>query len=364
MRGWFGARTADDGQVVFFASSISWGVAVLSRRRGFTLIELLVVIAIIAILIALLLPAVQQAREAARRSQCRNNLKQQGLALHNYHDTFNVLPASIYNGGVCSAYTAAGRANCRVMNTNGWIMTLPYMDQAPLYNSFNLTVAISDATATTSYGPPQTCIDGLGGQLAMGTTAQIAANAALSRTPIQTLICPSQPSLNQFADGASQYYRAVSGVGGHKTNYDFIITANYQHGACNTWSAEAATNRRLFGDNSRASIKDCTDGTSNTLMVGETKFDVYNGNGNPWAYRNWLQDGVDPTFGINNYYYSSSAPNTQPRLASWCYAGSYHDGGAHFVLADGSVRFLSQNLDAGIISRLCRMADGQVVGEF
>jgi prepilin-type N-terminal cleavage/methylation domain-containing protein len=332
-------------------------------RRGFTLIELLVVIAIIAILIALLLPAVQQAREAARRSQCRNNLKQQGLALHNYHDNFNVFPASVYNAGVCSAYTASGRANCRVMNTNGWIMALPYMDQAPLYNQFNLSVAISDATASTSYGPAQTCIDGLSGQTAMGTAAQIAANANLSRTPLATLICPSQPASNQFSTN-NQYYRAVAGVGGHKTNYDFIITANYQHGACNTWSAEASTNRRLFGDNSKASIKDCTDGTTNTLMIGETKFDVYNGDGNPWAYRNWLQDGVDPTYGINNYFYTTSVPNTQPRLASWCYAGSYHDGGAHFVLGDGSVRFLSQNLDGGLVSRLARMSDGQVVGEF
>ncbi len=335
-----------------------------ARRRGFTLIELLVVIAIIAILIALLLPAVQQAREAARRSQCRNNLKQQALALHNYHDNFNVFPASIYNSGACAAYTAAGRSNCRVMNTNGWVMTLPYIDQAPLYNSFNLTVAIADATAaSTGAGSAPACIDGLSGQTVMGTTAQITANANLSRTPIQTLICPSQPSSNQFCTNAGTY-RAVAGVGGHKTNYDFVTTGYYQHGACNTWSVEASTSRRLFGDNSRASIKDCTDGTSNTLMVGETKFDIFNGDGNPWAYRGWLQDGIDPTFGINNYYYSPTYPNNHPKLASWSYSGSYHEGGAQFVLADGSVRFLSQNLDATVIDRLCKMADGQIVGEF
>jgi prepilin-type N-terminal cleavage/methylation domain-containing protein len=336
-----------------------------ARRRGFTLIELLVVIAIIAILIALLLPAVQQAREAARRSQCRNNLKQQALALHNYHDNFNVFTASVYNSGVCaSAYTPAGRANCRVMNTNGWVMTLPYMDQAPLYNSFNLTVAMSDATSSTSYGPAATCIDGGSGQTVMGTTAQVTANANLGRTPIQTLICPSQPSGNQFASGTDASARAVSGVGGHKTNYDFIIFSSYQHGACNTWSAQASTTRRLFGDNSRASIKDCTDGTSNTLMVGETKFDVFNGYAYPWAYRNWLQDGIDPERGINVYFYNTANPNTHPRLANWSQAGSYHDGGAHFALADGAVRFLSQNLDTALIIRLSAMADGQVVGEF
>jgi prepilin-type N-terminal cleavage/methylation domain-containing protein/prepilin-type processing-associated H-X9-DG protein len=332
-----------------------------ARRRGFTLIELLVVIAIIAILIALLLPAVQQAREAARRSQCRNNLKQQALALHNYHDNFNVFPASVYNQGACGSGTTAGRSNCRVMNTNGWVMTLPYMDQAPLYNSFNLTVAISNATAaSTGAGTAPACIDGLSGQTAMGTLAQITANANLSRTPIQTLICPSQPSGNQFCSNSGAY-RAVDGVGGHKTNYDFVVSANWRHGLCNQWSADASATRRMFCDNSRTSIKDVTDGTTNTLMLGETKFDIWNGDGNPWAYRGWLQPGVDPTFGINNHMWTL---NRAPRLGSWGHSGSYHDGGAHFVLADGSVRFLSQNLDATVIDRLSRMADGQVVGEF
>ena len=337
-----------------------------SRRRAFTLIELLVVIAIIAILIALLLPAVQQAREAARRTQCRNNLKQAGIALHNYHDNFNVFPASIYNKGACnSSYTSSGRSNCRVMNVNGWVMLLPFIDQAPLYNQFNLTVAISNVTAATSgAGTAPSCIDGLGGQLAMGTTAAIDANAALTRTPLTALICPSQPSLNNLCS-AGGTYGATSSVGGHKTNYDFVVRANYQHGNCNTWSTEASTTRRMFCDNSKCSIKDVTDGTSNTLMVGETKFDIYNGNGNPWAYRGWLQPGIDPTFGINNTIYNTVPPiNVAPRLASWGYSGSYHDGGAHFLMGDGAVRFLSQNLDANLILNLSRISDGQVVGEF
>src|SRR5581483_8700238 len=109
-----------------------------SWKKGFTLIELLVVIAIIAILIALLLPAVQQAREAARRTQCKNNLKQLGLALHNYHDNFNTFPPGGVNG------TAA------TSNYQGWgwsIMLLPQIDQAPLYNQINFSLSMSTVLA-------------------------------------------------------------------------------------------------------------------------------------------------------------------------------------------------------------------------
>src|SRR5688572_803295 len=101
--------------------------------NGFTLIELLVVIAIIAVLIALLLPAVQQAREAARRTQCKNNLKQVGLALHNYHDSFNIFPFSVMGDGSCEATYIPPR----VTNARGWTMLLPYFDQAPLFNQYN-----------------------------------------------------------------------------------------------------------------------------------------------------------------------------------------------------------------------------------
>ncbi|MEZ6133148.1 MAG: DUF1559 domain-containing protein, partial [Planctomycetaceae bacterium] len=107
-----------------------------SRKSGFTLIELLVVIAIIAILIALLLPAVQQAREAARRTECKNKLKQLGLAFHNYHDTHNTFPAALYSSG---RYNSAAyfSGNNTVKNVTGWQMILPYMDQAALYNQFD-----------------------------------------------------------------------------------------------------------------------------------------------------------------------------------------------------------------------------------
>ena len=115
----------------------------LRRKRsskGFTLIELLVVIAIIAILIALLLPAVQQAREAARRTQCKNNIKQWGLALHNYHDTHRVMPPALLNSG---RYNNASFHGPGVLNTTGWVFLLPFIDQSPMYNLYDFNAVSS-----------------------------------------------------------------------------------------------------------------------------------------------------------------------------------------------------------------------------
>jgi prepilin-type N-terminal cleavage/methylation domain-containing protein len=118
------------------------------QRRGFTLIELLVVIAIIAVLIALLLPAVQQAREAARRSSCKNNLKQFGLALHNYHEIYNVFPPGAINPGVHSDATRAPYSvdcatECR--NITGYLLLLPQLDQQPLYDQINFSLPLGQA---------------------------------------------------------------------------------------------------------------------------------------------------------------------------------------------------------------------------
>jgi prepilin-type processing-associated H-X9-DG protein len=143
-----------------------------------------------------------------------------------------------------------------------------------------------------------------------------------------------------------------------------IYFANYKHGTCNSWSTDSSATRRAFGDNSKCGIRDITDGTSNTLLIGETKFQVFNGFGTPWAYRGWLQDGIDPTFKINNSYYSASYPDVRPALASWSYSGSYHTGGAQFVMGDGSVRFISENIDAATVVNLVTISNGGIVGEF
>src|SRR4051812_6292615 len=152
-------------------------------RKGFTLIELLVVIAIIAVLIALLLPAVQQAREAARRSQCKNNLKQLGLAAHNYHETAGQFPMNWYNG---QNESQGDPANPSYVNGSySWVvMALPYMDQAPLYNQ------ISGYFRTASGGAPN-C--GMGSNTSVGG---VPAPRQLAKTVIPVLLCPSNQQPN------------------------------------------------------------------------------------------------------------------------------------------------------------------------
>ncbi|MCA9046851.1 MAG: DUF1559 domain-containing protein, partial [Planctomycetaceae bacterium] len=199
-----------------------------SRHRGFTLIELLVVIAIIAVLIALLLPAVQQAREAARRSQCKNNLKQIGLALHNYHDTFTVFPPgyitrNINNTAMATMESGPGFA---------WgTMILPYIDQAPLYNHFDFN---EDATDHH--------------------------NAEHGSEFLPVFACPSDPQPNKFTvtDGGGTTYELGS------ANYVGI----FGYGSV-TMNAGQPQGDGLFYRNSRKGMRDVTDGTSNTIMVGE-----------------------------------------------------------------------------------------------
>ena len=315
-----------------------------TRRRGFTLIELLVVIAIIAVLIALLLPAVQQAREAARRTMCKNNLKQLGLALHGYHDTMLVLPPA-----------HIGRCTTPRLNATGLTMLLPYIDQGAIYGQYN-----SNGSATTFVST---------GGAAVADDPTTNGNAALIKTVLQAFLCPSDSANPASAATGSNYgiSSTNSGRGGAKTNYDFITYGSAYISTCEDWGSTASSVRRMFGDNSRCTLTDVKDGTSNTVMMGETTRDVYNGGTNAWGYRGWVMVGLDlAAYPINQWTYFSVPPVVNPpgKLASWAYSGSLHTGGAHYLLADGSVRFISENIDTVTRQRLAYMSDGQVVGEF
>jgi len=310
----------------------------LRLRVGFTLIELLVVIAIIAVLIALLLPAVQQAREAARRSQCKNNLKQLGLALHNYHDSLNSMPPA-----------HLGRCTTPMLNATGLTMILPYIDQAPLYAMYNFNGSAStypSAGGTASDDPVTT------------------GNAVVVKTKVQVFLCPSDNGADMISAPTANYGISATntGTGGAKTNYDFLALSPIT--SCENWSALAPNTKCMFGDNSNTNLRDVTDGTSNTIMMGETTKSVYNGGTNAWGYRGWVMVGLNiVNYPINLWAYGAIPP-VPGRLGSWSYAGSLHTGGAHFVFADGAVRFLSENIDTTMRQRYAYMSDGQVVEGF
>src|SRR6218665_1062715 len=178
------------------------------RKRGFTLIELLVVIAITAVLVAILLPAVQQAREAARRSQCQNNLKQIGIALHSYHEAFGLFPYATANNAM--QFTAA---TDQVNNHSGWPLLLPYLDQGPLYNKFDFTAAernsLFSGWSTTSSGK------------VMGDPAAITSNQNLSKTILNVLSCPSDAGMMSYPSVTNYYGCNVAGS--QLINYGFSV---------------------------------------------------------------------------------------------------------------------------------------------
>ncbi len=310
----------------------------MSQKRGFTLIELLVVIAIIAVLIALLLPAVQQAREAARRSQCKNNLKQVGLALHNYHETASMFPYA------CE----------QTKNQTGFVMLLPYFDQAPLYNTLNFSAAMGKWFNNTSSGP---------------TPATTAANLAAANVRLNMLLCPSDSGAANLSDDATYYGCTTSGsTPSYKTSYGFSVTSPFTNNPPTYWSAEAPSTRAMFGWNSNSQMRDISDGTSNTVAVSETTLDVSNGKAPPWSCTHWV-GGSGISFGQapNVWWlapYGNPYPGIPGRLQSWAMPGSTHTGGMHVLLGDGGVRFISQNISLTIMTALARIGDGTVVGEF
>lgn len=339
-----------------------------SIRHAFTLIELLVVIAIIAVLIALLLPAVQQAREAARRSQCKNNLKQFGLGLHNYHDV---------NGGFPIGSTA-GQNN---LPRAGWqVRILPFMDQAALYNQLHFD------------GPrPGVEYGGVQGSVSRQVLAD-GDEAGEKQTPYA--MCPSDPWPRRIVGSTNRPGRDTANFA--QAGYSGSIGSQITHSASaacqpfvgyaenlpagNEVYGRSSDPRKISGMFSYGgvflSVRDVLDGTSNTIFVGEVRPDCYttshfqygwwfsNSNGNAHA------STVTP---INEFTTCRNAQASQisnPSCTdpanynySWGFK-SYHTGGVHFLLVDGSVRFLSENIDHNLYQRLGGRADGGVVGEY
>ncbi len=327
-----------------------------SPKRGFTLIELLVVIAIIAILIALLLPAVQQAREAARRTQCKNNLKQFGLALHNYHDVFDTFPYGHQSEG-----TTLRRA-C-------WFQSvLPYLEQGTRYNLFQGSASL---TGEGQYIHRMTNMDIVG--------------------PFSAASCPSDPEApgrggNGGTVAFQSNYAVCAGVGRTATvdAATGVITV-LTDADRNTGSITTGTG--MFYMNSRIKIRDLKDGSTNTLMMSEGIIRAngsggWGGLGGHWGGSPHGSFGFStfetPNTSVPDRVYSckatqvAGAPNLAPcengnaggLAGRWNFARSWHTGGVQVALGDGSSRFVSENIDRQTWMKLGMIRDGQVIGEF
>jgi len=320
------------------------------RRAAFTLIELLVVIAIIAVLIGLLLPAVQQAREAARRSQCLNNLRQLSLGLQNFHASFDCFPSSVSGSGAQHFWGA---------------QILPYLDQNPLANIYDYTVKFNDEK-----------------------------NKAAVQTPLSVMNCPSTPGTPvlhpKFKVASSSSPGAWSSYGADYAGSTGPITSMWGNPAYVNYPQPSDASGVFKGSVAPGEkgrrIRDVTDGTSNSIMLVESA-------GRPVVWQNgkkvegsgevtsatakyisvcgWAEGNL---FSVRGYRYDNSVAD---EFSRWKYPGpcminctnyysiySFHSGGANVAMVDGSARLLSESASPDIITSLLTVAGGEVIGEF
>ena len=295
-------------------------------RAAFTLVELLVVIAIIGVLVSLLLPAVQTARESARRSRCINSLRQLGLAIHNYHDTFKVLPTS-----------ANSRDNNTPLRTNGfsWIAkTLPFFEQGPLHSKIDFNLKLTTRSPTDS------------------TT-----NFGVIQTVIPTLLCPSDPTKAVRSNLAAYWawpgepnpIGAASGGGPGPAAITCYM--GYQGIGFDNDPPDGPFERspaRSIG------LQNITDGTANVLLLGErspsySPWCAWSAGNGVWVMADYPINGIRKT-----------APKPDPTEVGGIKYGaiSLHSGGVNVGMADASIHFMPENIDFTLYQRLARMDDG------
>ncbi len=326
-------------------------------RRAFSLVELLVVIAIIAVLIGLLLPAVQKVREAANRLNCQNNLKQIGLALHNYHDTYQRLPRGTWNNGQF-AHAAP--------DMTFMFFLYPGLEQEAAFKKFD-------------FGAPGTP-DEFGGNYPFCASSNSLPEDAVTAIVVPSLLCPSDGLGGKTSTHVWPDSGIKTGTFAHSNYLGFFGDKNYTAGVP---GARPANQRSAFGFNYGARLGEIQDGTSNTMLVGE--------------YLTGLSQAEAPNDfrGVHWYpfpgcsmLYTQSAPNSStPDLSfppDYCYnrpdlnlpcaispgdrmtatARSRHPGGVQVLLADGSVRFVQQTINLRVWQALGSIASGEVVADF
>ena len=354
-----------------------------SRSSGFTLVELLVVIAIIGILVALLLPAVQAAREAARRMSCSNNLKQHGLALHNYHDTYKSFPPALLNSG---RYTAgAGPATGTtaqykypegVRNHAGWLFLLPFIEQAPLADAIDMR------------GPTNGSNPRAGGPSPTAHPLWARNRAALAGVRVPVLECPSHShsgELSTYNPGSTSFYSRD-----RARRASYLFTVGYATDYNRNWDYYAGSNAYeavrvgAFGNNSHCKFAQITDGTANTTAIGESAggaTQLTSTHYGPWGLHGthtgvhgrtvagggaWM---TDPNY-RNRSNWQAWARDWHINAAwqgradgksyAWVFR-SQHPGGAQFVFCDGSVHLLNETMDYFIFCSMTFIADGNTV---
>ncbi len=330
-----------------------------ARRPAFTLIELLVVIAIIAILIGLLLPAIQKVREAAARTQCMNNLKQIALAVLNYETGNQELPPAGKGYGWCGVTAGKYPSDPQILNQNGLTLVLPYLEEGLVAAQLDPTQAYCLAVSPYNAGANWPAGDNPteNGSVVAGNNPATNPNLPLMSLQLRIFHCPSDPGAPLIA--ANSTYGPSNIHQGAKTNYDFIAQwQEMEH--CNIWKTQGA-GRYMFGQNSNCTIGMVTDGMSNTFMLAETCFQVYNGYCPAWGYRAWVMGGIDPsqsqdTQGINDWTFGGHTTAVIGELGTWSSAGSLHPGGCQFAMGDGSVHFVSQNTPLTTLTAMSTIA--------
>jgi len=319
------------------------------RRSGFTLIELLVVIAIIAILIGLLLPAVQKIREAANRMKCSNQLKQIGLALHNYHDTNGTLPPGA-EAAVLPKPNPAGNTTT-IVGTSWITYCLPYIEQDNLFKLYRFDLAYNSVE-----------------------------NGITGGAFIPTIYCPSGPNPKNFLDpnanmttNPGTHYCGVMGPGGTVSPATVTVgavTYSYVVGSPNSntcWGtvgmlSQFTTNAGSVSTNRLIKFSDVTDGLTNTLTVGELSKSIPNTTpATPNHFRSWLRGQnsgsattKNVTYPINSTFYNGS--NNYNDISF----GSNHSAGCNFLLGDGSTRFIRDSIDLNVYKMASSISGGEV----
>ncbi len=292
-------------------------------KAGFTLVELLVVIAIIGILIALLLPAVQAAREAARRSSCSNNLKQVGLALHNYHDTFKVFPP----------HSLDTRTSGLIFNRLAWtVHILPFLEQQPLYDQF-------DFTRRYNQNP----------------------NRPLAMTRVQAYLCPSVKSPRTSIQNGGE---SSGGIGYFTTHYYGVMgpkgnnpVDGQPYKFRNVGGHGGFAEEGFFVQSKSTKFSHITDGTSNTIAIQEIGWD--DRGGRRTRYRMWTRGHLQDSWNAPGKNIANQINSDLTSVFNDMSAGSNHPGGCLFVMGDASTQFLSETIDFGTYLSLASIGGGE-----